>query len=144
MQMAYLPDTLVFATLPSTQRCAGWHYRQAGSVSASTHMMPSSFSSIVLTWLLFTVLSSLLQSQALRHNVHVRSGSPPNALHYRTCSIIRPPRINAPPPLQGLSYCAGFLSHKHAPPPSPALTRPYMRVRLLDRARDTRYTYMRL
>ena len=52
-QMADLPDTLVFATLPSTQRCAGGHYRQAGSMSASTHMMPSSFSSIVLTWLLF-------------------------------------------------------------------------------------------
>ena len=36
---------------------------------------------------------------------------------YRTCSIICPPRINAPPPLWGLSYCAGFLSRKHAPPP---------------------------
>ena len=44
MEMVDLPDTLVFATLPSTQRCASGHYRQAGSMSASTHMMPSSFS----------------------------------------------------------------------------------------------------
>ena len=36
---------------------------------------------------------------------------------YRTCSIIRPPQINALPPFRGLSYCAGFLSRKHAPPP---------------------------
>ena len=85
--MADLPDTFVFATLPSTQRCAGGHYRQAGSVSAITHMMPSSFSSIVLTWLLF--ISTTIVTSALRRNVHVRSGSPPppppppppNALH---------------------------------------------------------------
>ena len=49
---------------------------------------------------------------------------------YRTCSIIHPPRINASPPLQGLSYCAGFLSRKHAPPCSNS----YICVHLLDRA----------
>ena len=61
---------------------------------------------------------------------------------YRTCSIIRPPRINAPPPLRGLSYCAGFLSRKHAPPCSD----PYIYKRALTRSRvrDTRYTCMRL
>ena len=61
--MAELPDTLVFATLPSAQRCAGGHYRQAGSMSASTHMMPSSF--------LCCYSTIVLQSQTLRRNVYI-------------------------------------------------------------------------
>ena len=75
----YMPDTLVFATLPSTQRCTGGHYRQAGSMSASTHMMPSSISLILLTWLLFISIIIVLQSQALRRKRvyrHVQLGSP--------------------------------------------------------------------
>ena len=78
--MADLPDTLVFSTLPSTQRCAGGHYRQTGSMSASTHMMPSSFSSIVLTWLLFYHCSSITSTETQRH---VRSGSPPQCPAFR-------------------------------------------------------------
>ena len=79
MQMADLPDTLVFATLPSTQRCAGWHYRQAGSVSASTHMMPSSFSSIVLTWLLF--ISTIIVYKHRDATCMFAQARPPHALH---------------------------------------------------------------
>ena len=48
-----------------------------------------------------------------------------------------PPSNKRPPPLRGLSYCAGFLSRTHAPPPPPPpCSEPYMyiRVRLLDRA----------
>ena len=38
---------------------------------------------------------------------------------YRTCSIIcPPPPPNKHPPLRWPSYCAGFLSCKHAPPPA--------------------------
>ena len=76
--MVDLPDTLVFATLPSTQRCAGWHYRQAGSVSASTHMMPSSFSSIVLTWLLFisTIIVTSITSTETQRACSLRLAPP--------------------------------------------------------------------
>ena len=77
-QMADLPDTLVFATLPSTQRCAGGHYSQAGSVSASTHMMPSSFSSIVLTWLLFisTIIVTSITSTETQRTCSLRLAPP--------------------------------------------------------------------
>ena len=43
-----------------------------------------------------------------------------------------PPSNKRPPPLRGLSYCAGFLSRTHAPPCSDPYM--YIRVRLLDRA----------
>ena len=39
-----------------------------------------------------------------------------------------PPSNKRPPPLRGLSYCAGFLSRTHAPPPC---SDPYMYVRAL-------------
>ena len=87
--MADLPDTLVFATLPSTQRCAGRHYRQAGSMSASTHMMPSSF---VLTWLLFYHCSSITSTETQRH---VRSGSPHQCPAFRlVAASLSEPHIN--------------------------------------------------
>ena len=69
--MADLPDTLVFATLPSAQRCAGGHYRQAGSMPASTHMMPSSF------WCCYSSVLSLFFNHKPDVYRHVRSGSPP-------------------------------------------------------------------
>ena len=56
---------------------AGGHYRQAGSMCASTHMMHSSFSSIVLTWLLFYHCSSITSTETQRVYMHVCSGSPP-------------------------------------------------------------------
>ena len=59
---------------------------------------------------------------------------------YRTCLDYTPASNKRPPPLRGLSYCAGFLSRKHAP----ALTRTHIRVCLLDRARIREYTCMRL
>ena len=60
------------------------HYRQAGSMSASTHMMPSSFSSIVLTWLLFYHCSSITSTET---QFHVRSGSPPQCPAFRLVII---------------------------------------------------------
>ena len=89
--MADVPDTLVFATLPSTQRCAGWYYRQAGSVSASTHMMPSSFSSIVLTWLLFisTIIVTSITSTVTQRACSLRLAPPmpciPLVIMYTIC-----------------------------------------------------------
>ena len=70
-----------FRYLPSTHRCAGGHYRQAGSMSASTHMMPSSFSLIVLTWLLFYHCSSITSTET--HRVYIgmfAQARPPNTL----------------------------------------------------------------
>ena len=54
-----------------------WRSLQAGRISASTHMMPSSFSSIVLTWLLFYHCSSITSTETQRVYRHVRSCSPP-------------------------------------------------------------------
>ena len=43
-----------------------WRSLQAGRISARTHMMPSSFSSTVLTWLLFYHCSSITSTEMQR------------------------------------------------------------------------------
>ena len=69
-----------------------WRALQAGWIYVRQHpQMPSSFSSIVLTWLLFISTIIVLQSQALRRKrvySHVRSGSPPNAPHSSSFTIL--------------------------------------------------------
>ena len=90
-----------------------WRALQAGRIYVrqhphDTHMMPSSFSSIVLTWLIFISTIIVLQSQALRRNVYIgmfAQARPPNALHsssYSESSDLQPESTASKPAVVSL------------------------------------------
>ena len=78
-----------------------WRALQAGRIYVrqhqhDTHMMPSSFSSIVLTWLLFISTIIVLQSQALRCNVYIgmfAQARPPPMPCIRLVRVLRSARL---------------------------------------------------
>ena len=73
--MVDLPHTLAFATLLSTQRCAGGHYRPVASTFASTHTMPSFQLKNSETWLVVITPPRLTCTYIYLHSLYTYTTS---------------------------------------------------------------------